>query len=121
MELNLTDINRGLIQEEVRVNGINLEEIKNTIKQEIDRTREVSKIYDGYNYYAAMCVEKYDFTIFKIVDTDKAVDEIIAVVGERGRILLAEKETHCANLWVEVDGFVYRYKIFNYDMGVVEC
>ena len=88
---------------------------------------------DGYAML--LCREIYDFTTFHLYQKQNpyppkvAVDELIALLKERGTIQSIEQngdDDHKSwEIWIKTfDGknyLSYAYFLFNYDNGVIEC
>lgn len=118
----LYDFNKKIILEQGRMNKQEIENIKPELENWFNWQ------IDGYAIL--LCRERYDFTIFHLYEKQNinppkiAVEELISLLKNRGKILSIEKDNIMENaweIWIKIDNEAFAYYLFNCDDWVIEC
>lgn len=119
----LYDFNKQILSKQKKLNQFEIDQIKSEIEEWFNWQ------IDGYAML--LCRERYDFTIFHLYEKQNsnpckiAVTELIDLLKNRGNILSIEKDSNTINnaweIWLNIDGEVFAYYLFNCDDWVIQC
>lgn len=119
----LYDFNKQMVLKQGRLSKSKIESIKPELEEWFNWQ------IDGYAML--LCRERYDFTVFHLYEAQNtnptriAVEELIDVLKNRGKILSIEKDSNTMNnaweIWLEIDGEAFAYYLFNCDDWVIQC
>ena len=115
----LYDFNKQLILRQGKLTGKKIESIKKELEDWFNWQ------IDGYAML--LCRERYDFTVFHLYEKLNrnppavAVNELIDILKNRGKILSIEQEEDKWEIWLEIGGEAFAYYLFNCDDWVIQC
>lgn len=119
----LYDFNKQIMLKQGKLSKSKIEAIKPNL--------EVWFNWQIDGYAMLLCRERYDFTVFHLYEKQNpnppkvAVNELIDLLKNRGKILSIEKDSNTMNdaweIWLEIDGEAYAYYLFNCDDWVIQC
>ena len=89
------------------------------------KTRSMNR---SAKYYMLLCREKYDFTVFEIVDHEDGFNKLwntsLDIMEERGYDMkdIVTREDGNLEYWIydKITGECYMYLLFPYDWGVIK-
>lgn len=119
---NLYDMNKQVMLKQPPLGRLEIDNKK------LDLEQWFNWQLDGYAML--LCRERYDFTIFHLYELQNpnpprvAVNELIEVLKNRGKILSIEKEINndkIWEIWLKIDKEAYVYYLFNCDDFVIQC
>jgi len=119
----LYDFNKQIILKQGKLSKSKIEAIKPELEEWFNWQ------LDGYAML--LCRERYDFTVFHLYEKMNpnppkiAVQELIEVLQNRGKILSIEKDSNTINnaweIWLNIDGEAFAYYLFSCDDWVIQC
>ena len=109
----LYDLNKQMVKNEPKMK---YKDILNKKDMFLQYTKNI-------NYFMLLCKEKNDYTLFNVTSYDKAFDELIECLQNRGNIVGFDltKQQDAIEIWLLIKGEAFCYYFFNYDNGVIEC
>ena len=80
-----------------------------------------------YDYFMLLCNERKDYTVFRMIGAKDTIDNTLAemytCLMNRGNpyVIKHHDMNNGIEIWMEIDGEIYCYYFFPYNIGVIEC
>ena len=113
---NLYDLNKSAMQNEKALSSSALRNKLNEVKNHLFTK----------GYFMLLCNERRDYTVFNIKANENisiAKVDLKECLMNRGEILSIDKAEDgiAYEIWMRIEGEIFVYYLFPYDMGVIEC
>lgn len=98
-------------------------------KHEIkDKLKDIKSFFNEKSdqYFMLLCRERYDYTIFNFCNGKNdfalthSINDLQECLENRGAILSIDLVDNAYEIWLMIDGEMYVYYLFPYDIGVLE-